>query len=508
MTRGVTRVVSERTVDRADIDEVLLPRDGVIRERALGSGRFDVVEGPFTHYRRTVVVEHLADGRRAHITQTVEFGLAIPYFAFLFVLPIRGQLKRIGGPTQRFPWWSPPCRLDAGASSALGVLAAVSLVAGYLNTLLTQTIAFAADEFSASNHAQGIAGGVVRVGGMAAFAIVALADRRGRRRLVLWTAALGVALSALGALAPSLAWLTATQFLGRPFGGALLVVIGILAVEEMPAGARAYAVSLLAMSTALGAGICVLALPLADVGVWGWRLLYVLPLVSLLVLPGLARNLHESRRFAVPHRDDVSLRGHGRRMVLLGVSVLLSGILVAPASFFQNRYLRDTVGFSAARISLFTILTNTPAGLGIVFGGRVADARGRRVVGAIGLATGAIGTAMFFRTTGWQMWWWNLAGSVFGAMSVPALAVYGPELFPTALRGKANGLLAAIGLCGSLIGLVGVGVLSDHFDGSFATPMAIAAVAPVLVALLVLAAYPETAQLELEQINPEDVLRR
>ena len=143
-----------------------------------------------------------------------------------------------------------------------------------------------------------------------------------------------------------------------------------------------------------------------------------------------------------------------------------------------------------------------------MFGGRVADARGRRVVGAIGLATGAIGSAMFFRTTGWQMWWWNLAGSVFGSMSVPALAVYGPELFPTALRGKANGLLAAIGLCGSLIGLVGVGVLSDHFDGSFATPMALAAVAPVLVALLVLVAYPETAQLELEQINPEDVLRR
>lgn len=503
----MTRAVSERTIDRADVDAVMQPRETVIRERALGSGRFELDEGPFTHYRRTVVVEHLPDGR-AHVTQTVEFHLAIPYFAFLFLLPVRAQLRRIGPPTTRFPWWSPPCRLDAGASAALGALAAVSLVGGYLNTLLTQTIAFAADEFGSSNHAQGIAGGVVRVGGMAAFAVIALADRRGRRRLVLWTAALGVVLSALGAAAPSLAWLTATQFLGRPFGGALLVVMGILAVEEMPSGARAYAVSLLTMSTALGAGMCVLALPLADIGDWGWRLLYLLPIASLVLLPGLARNLHESRRFVAPHRGDVSLAGHRRRMILLGASVLLTGILVAPASFFQNRYLRDTVGFSAARISLFTVLTNTPAGLGIVVGGRIADARGRRVVGAVGLVAGAIGIAMFFRSTGWAMWTWSLAGNVVGAISVPALAVYGPELFPTALRGRANGLLAVIGLCGSLIGLVGVGVLSDHLAGGFATPMALAALGPALVAVLVLAAYPETAHLSLEQINPEDVLRR
>jgi MFS family permease len=502
----VTRVVAETVVDRAALDSILLPRDDIVRERPLGSGRFDADDGPFRSYRRTVVVEHLADGRRAHVTQTVDFRLAIPYFAFLFVLPVRNRLARIGGPARRYPWWSPPCRLDAHASAALGTLAAVTLVAGYLNTLLTQTIAFAADEFGSSNHAQGIAGGAVRVGGMAAFAAIALADRKGRRRLVLWTATAGILLSVLGALAPSLPWLAASQFVARPMASALLVVIGIHAVEEMPAGARAYAVSLLAMSTGLGAGLCVLSLPLADLGERGWRLVYVIPLLGLLVLPGIARNLRESRRFVAPHGEDVGFGGHGRRLVILGASVFLSGLMVSPASFFQNRFLEDDVGFSASRITLLTVLTNTPAGLGIVVGGRIADARGRRIVGAVGLLASAIGVAMFYRSTGWALWMWSFAGNIVGAMSVPALGVYGPEMFPTALRGRANGLLAVVGLCGSLIGLLGVGWLSDELGG-FATPMALAAIGPVLVAAIVLAAYPETARRELEELNPEDVLR-
>ena len=34
-----------------------------------------------------------------------------------------------------------------------------------------------------------------------------------------------------------------------------------------------------------------------------------------------------------------------------------------------------------------------------------------------------------------------VVGAILAAMTVPALGVYGPELFPTALRAKANGLI-------------------------------------------------------------------
>ena len=496
----MTKAVTEATVADGAVAGILRPRDGFVRERAAGDGRFELAEGPLRDYVRTVEVERV-DGGEALVRQTVEFRLAIPFFGFLFWYPIKRLLGGLGDTTGS-QWWAPPNRLDQQAATMLGVLAAATIIAGYLNTLLTQTVTFAADEFHNSNSAQSWAGGAVRVGGMAAFLVVASADRRGRRRVILWASALSCLTAATGALVPSLAWLAASQIVARTFGTALLVVIGIVAVEEMPAGSRAYAASLLTMSTALGAGFCVMALPLADLGTEGWRLVYLIPLLGLPLVRVLARQLPESRRFVRPHTE-TQMAGHGRRFWLLAISGLLAGIFVAPASFFLNRYLDTERGFSAARISLLTITTNTPGAIGIVVGGRLADIHGRKIVGAIGLAGGAIATALFFATAGWQLWAWSVVGAIVGSMAVPALAVFGPELFPTSLRGRANGLITVIGLVGSLVGLLSAGYLSDRW-GSFGPALWLLAAGPLAVALLVLAAYPETANLELEELNPED----
>ena len=87
-----------------------------------------------------------------------------------------------------------------------------------------------------------------RLGGFLALAVVALADRRGRRVVLLWASVTGCTLAVSGALAPSLAWLTASQTVARGFATALLLLVGIVAAEEVPARTRAYAVSLLAMA--------------------------------------------------------------------------------------------------------------------------------------------------------------------------------------------------------------------------------------------------------------------
>jgi MFS family permease len=81
--------------------------------------------------------------------------------------------------------------------------------------------------------------------------------------------------------------------------------------------------------------------------------------------------------------------------------------------------------------------------------------------------------------------------------------VYGPELFPTALRGRANGIITLTGVIGAAIGLFLAGRLADHF-GRMGPGITILAVGPVIVALLVLTLYPETAHMELEELNPED----
>jgi MFS family permease len=400
--------------------------------------------------------------------------------------------------------------MDPRAAGVVSALAVLAVASGYLGTLLTQTITYAAAEFHAGKGAQGVALAAVRFDVILSFVLVAAADRRGRRRLLLATTATGAALTVFGAAAPSLAWLAGSQTIARAFVTASGVLILIVAAEEMPAGCRAYAVSLLAMSGALGSGIAVMLLPLAGLGPRGWRIEFVAALLWLLAVGAVRRVLPESQRFEA-HRNDeayvrsaaVRLAGHGRRLWLLAVSALLLQAFVAPASQFQNEFLRTEQHFSAARITTFILLTNTPGGLGIILGGRLADLRGRRGVAVVGLLGGSAATVLLFLAAGWTIWVWSIIGSVVGAAVIPALGVYGPELFPTGQRGRANGVIKVSDRIGSIIGLLVTGWLSARI-GRIGPAIAALSVGPLLLAVLVVTSYPETAHLELEDLNPED----
>src|SRR5438067_6334074 len=108
--RRVTRVVTEAVVDAATLAATRQPRSGFVLERAAEDGRFELVEGPFREYRRCIDV--LDDGR---VRQTVDFKLNVPYFGFLFVIPVRRLVGRVGPEVAAAAWWAPPGRFDAVA---------------------------------------------------------------------------------------------------------------------------------------------------------------------------------------------------------------------------------------------------------------------------------------------------------------------------------------------------------------------------------------------------------
>jgi MFS family permease len=471
------------------------PRDDVVVEVADGPDRFRATTGPFSDYERTV--RTAPDGRTV---EQIDYRLAPMVWPFPFAGLYRRALQTPGVR----PWWCPPEPPDAHAATALGSLCTLAVVFSYIGTLLSQTITFAADEFSASKTQQGATLAAVRIGILGALALTALADRKGRRRVLLWCATGGCVIAALSSLAPDLVTLGVAQTGVRGLATAGGVLVVVVAAEEMPAGSRAFAITLIGAAGAFGAGLCLMALPFADLAEGGWR---VVMLASLLLLPLVrlvARHLPESRRYDAAHRD-VPMAGHGRRFWLLGASALLLQLFTAPASQLMNEFLRDEQGFSALRITCFSILTNTPGGIGLVVGGRLADTRGRRRVGAFGVIAGTLLTVAMVLLGGWPMWVLSVAGAVCGAMVVPALGVYGPELFPTSLRGRANGAISILGVTGSVIGLAAAGVLSDRWDG-LGPALAVLAIGPLLMAGLVLARYPETVHLELEELNPEDRL--
>ncbi|MEP7047537.1 MAG: hypothetical protein ABI949_12695, partial [Ilumatobacteraceae bacterium] len=118
----------------------LTPRDDLVEEvigdaadGADGSTTtFAQHEGPFVAYERTVVETATS------VDQTIRYRLAIPYFGWLFALPMRNALRHRPH-HDTVPWWSPPDRMSQRHATTLGLLAAASMAAAFANTLFTQT---------------------------------------------------------------------------------------------------------------------------------------------------------------------------------------------------------------------------------------------------------------------------------------------------------------------------------------------------------------------------------
>lgn len=382
-----------------------------------------------------------------------------------------------------------------------------SMSAAFTNTLFTQTVAYAADEFGVGNSGQGIGAAVVRFGILLSLPIVAAADRRGRRPMMVLVAWAAPIMCALGAVAPSFPVLVATQTIGRPLGLTLDILIAVMAIEEMPRNSRAYATGVLALLSGLGAGVAVVALPLADLGPQSWRFIYVLSLIWLSAAVALMRWLPESDRFAThdklsPERRFEIPRALRQNLGRLCTAAFLSNVFVATASIFQNRYLKEIRDYSATSVALFTVVTSFPASIGLLLGGRIADERGRRLLGALMVPTGATLIAVSFAVSGRTMWISAVAGGFAFGLAFPAMAVYRGELFPTSMRSYAGGIIMTSSLLGGMVGLVGAGHFLDN-GSSYGTVISWLLVGPFVAAALVWFRYPETAHLELEEITGE-----
>jgi MFS family permease len=484
---------------------LLTPRDDLVLEVHEASPaetdepeRFRQADGPFTAYERTVT----ADTDAQRLVETTRYTVTIPWFGWLFRWPVRRVLAREGS---HRAWWAPPDRLDETQLLVVGLLAAASMSAAFVNTLFTQTVNFAADDFGISDTGIGVAGAIVRAGILIALPAAVLADRIGRRRVIVAVAWLGPLLSLLGALAPSFVVLVATQTLARPMGIALAFLVGVVASEEMPRNSRAYAASVLAMAAGFGAGIAVLSLRFADIGQSGWRYVYVVSALWCVVALDLTRRLPETRRFTVAHVEQATRapRFNLRRLALIAAVAFIGNIFIAPASFFQNRYLADIRDFSGGMIGVFSIAVGTPASIGLILGGRVADTSGRRRLIAFTLPLGTAAIVAAFAVSGPPLWLFSLVGGILSSAAYPALAVYRSELFPTGNRSRAAGIITAAALVGGIGGLLATGWLLDA-GWSYGQVMGVLGLCQLVVTAIVVIAYPETAHLELEQLNPED----
>jgi MFS family permease len=414
-------------------------------------------------------------------------------------------------PPPKRPSLAPPAPFSAPQALLLATVCAVTAVIVFGSTLLSQNAGYVKDAFGVSDSTLDTALAISRVGVLIALVASAMADRKGRRKLMLVSVA-GIGLAnAVAAVAPNLAVFTAGQTLMRGFANAGLIVTGIAAIEEAPEGARAYSIALLGLAGGFGYGCAVALLPVADTGLQAWRISFALSAATLVLLPGFARRVTETTRYAgLAAREarrgrvtEVFDPSYGGRFWVLVAATFLFAIFTAPSSQLTNAYLRDSRGFSGFDITVFRAITQGFPGLmGIAIGGRLAETRGRRPVAATALFFGTAAQMVFFLYGGAVLWLMSAVAIVLGGIAAPALGAFNGEMFPTEIRGTANAFLIVSGVAGSACGLLFTGRLSDQVGRGEA--IALTGIASLLASLLVLR-LPETADKPLDEISPSEV---
>jgi MFS family permease len=412
----------------------------------------------------------------------------------------------------------PPVPFTPEQAARLGALAAVALLANFCGSLLSQNGDAATSAFGRSDQALGVALAVARAGVLVSLVAIALADRWGRRRLILVALVGACAANAATALAPTFEVFTGAQLLGRALVNTVLIVAGIAAIEDAPEGARAFATGMYALALGAGFGLAVVLLPLADLGDYGWRISFAVSAALVLLVPLMARHLKETERYVrVAVGSAVRSTWHGRirevfdsaygkRFLLLGLAAFLTNVFSAPSSQLTNRYLTHAHDFSNSEVAVFrTVTAGLPGIIGVLLASRLAESRGRRPVTVIGLlvATG-FQAAFFLAGNDALLWITPVVAIVAAACAGLALGTLDAELFPTEVRGTSSGFILVSAVTGSAVGLV-LATQLKGLVGGLGPAIALCGIASLIAAVFVVPRLPETADRALDDVSPSEV---
>ncbi len=394
--------------------------------------------------------------------------------------------------------------MDSASRRLLTLLGLAVLFEGYGRALVTVVLAYVGRDLGATPDQLSYALAVIASGSLGVLVLGPLADRFGRRRLLLVSVGLLGAFGVLSGTARTLGALIAWQLLARVFQEGALFTAAVLAAEEIPAERRAAGQGVLGTLNSFGPGLAALLLAAIAVVPFGWRGLCVVSVVPIALLPVLRRQVPESRRWLA--RDGRSSarppRAYRGRLLAAMVVVALAMSYDVAAFAFVTYVPITEYGWTAGQASAMFIVAGALGLPGWALGGVLADRFGRRPVGALFLG-GLTAAELVFFLGGARALWPGFAAIVFfqgGKMTITR--AWASELFPTSFRGAAAGWLTAAGAVGGVAGLTIAGALAPHVGG-IAPALAVLSVAGVLAAAAVLAWLPETRGLDLEASAPE-----
>lgn len=362
------------------------------------------------------------------------------------------------------------------------------------------------DEVGLSGTILGVGLAVIRAASFLGLPLASLADRVGRRPMLLGTCAVGLCLTVLTVVSPSYWWFVVIFAIGRPFLSATVALTQVGAVELTSSRNRAKAVSLVAAGYAVGAGLTAIIHSLAAHAL-GFRGIFALAAAPLLLLPLVARRVVEPDRFARERAPDAHpvlgpvARPFRRRLLIVALLAFAVSIITGPANSLVFIYAQNFLHLGGIVTSGMVVAAGAAGLGGLLLGRWLADRVGRRPTVAIAIAGMAVFGTIAYSGSTWALFFGYVAGVTSGAVFAPAGGALANELFPTQVRASVAGWYIGAGVAGAVLGLLAFGAVADAGRGGDHAGTAAAAVfLPVVLATSLLLLLPETRGRE-----PEDL---
>ena len=362
-----------------------------------------------------------------------------------------------------------------------------------------------ADQAGLSGTELGVGLAVIRLASLGGMPLSGLADRLGRRRMLLWTLATGLVLTAVAAISPSY-WAFVIIFAsGRPMLSATNALAQVIAAEQTASSDRAKAVALVAAGYGVGAGLIAIVHSLF-LHTLGFRGLFALALIPLVVTQFVRGAVPEPARFKVAATEAVHpmpvlgvVGEHLRRFPIVVALSFAISVITGPANTFVFLYAQSFVHLGGGATALMVVGAGVAGLVGLLAGRFLADRVGRRATAAAGMVAVACFGAIAYSGGRTTLVVGYILGVLAGAMLAPALGALVNELFPTAVRASVAGWVVAAGVIGAVVGLVIFGAVAD-VDNRFGLS-ALVTFLPAAAAAGLFALLPETRGHEPEEMS-------
>jgi putative MFS transporter len=347
---------------------------------------------------------------------------------------------------------------------------------------------------------------LINFGTMLAYLLVRRADRWGRKRVLSVTIAGYALFTFLSAFAPNAVTFGILQMLARIFLIGEWATSMVVAAEEYPAERRGMVIGVVSASAGLGSIVCAGVVPLLLKTPLGWRSVYIIGVLPLLLLMYARRGLKETERFTNrspqapldPPLFDLLRGPHRRRVLELGAIWFLSYICTNNAVTFWKEFALAERGLTHGQIGLIMTVAALVSMPLIFFAGRMLDAIGRKRGAAVIYLATAFGVFGAYTFHGVVPLLLCMTIGIFGINAVlTVLNTFMTELFPTEARGNAaawsNNLIGRVGYC---LSPLAIGQVVEQYG--WALPLRLTTVFPLLALGLIFWLLPETNARELE----------